>query len=89
MNRTTKNAIGWVAVFVIIATIVMGGNYLIYTYIGIYYYIAFSIASGLVWAWITHRTLKSHDADMLIMAKVFHDPKNKELVKHLRAFRDV
>ena len=89
MNRTTKTAIGWVAVFVVIAVIVLGGNYLIYTYIGMWNYIAVSILSGIVWGWITHRSLKSHDTDMRIMAEVFNDPKNKELVKHLKAFRDV
>ena len=71
MNRTTKTVVGWVAVCVVIAVIVLGGNYLIYTYIGIWNYIGLSIVGSLVWILFQIRIARNNTIDMEQMAKAF------------------
>ena len=83
MNKTTKTVVGWVAILIVIATLVLGGNYLIYTYVGLWNYIGLSLLSGLVWAWILHRSHKTHDADMLLWATQFVET-NRSLIDHIK-----
>ena len=81
MNHSTKSVIGWIAVLIVFAIIVLGGNYLIFTYVGIWNYIALSILSGLIGGYLSYRNFKTHAASYITDVRWAN---NDSLIKHLK-----
>lgn len=82
MNEEMKKLVFWVG-FTVFLAVLMILNYLLYTLIGIWPFIALQIISTLMWVFIEWRGAKKHEEYMTHWAEQFVK-NNSKLIKRLR-----
>ena len=96
--NTKTSFIGWMFVILVGTTIVLGGNYLIYTYIGMWNYIALHLAGTVTWILFAIWDSRNHEARMQQNVATFIKnsgglievikEETDDVIKHTKAFRD-